>query len=54
MHLFLELMGLGLFVCTLGAFVAISRPSGSRPRELAGAAIMSLGGLIFLAGCFTT
>lgn len=54
MHLFLVLMGVGLFVSAIGAFVALSRPSGSKARELAGAAIMTLGGAIFLAGCFTT
>jgi hypothetical protein len=54
MHIFLVLMGIGLFVCAIGAFVAISRPSGSKARELAGAAIMALGGAIFLAGCLTT
>ena len=54
MQPYLVVMGLGLAGGTIGALIALSKPQGSRPRELAGAAVATLSLGVFILGTFLT
>jgi hypothetical protein len=54
MQPYLAVMGLGMAGGTIGALIALSKPQGSRSREMVGAAVAVLSLGVFIAGTFLT
>lgn len=54
MQPYLVVMGLGMAGATIGVLIALSKPQGSRPRELIGAAVATAFLGVFIVGTFLT